>query len=106
MLKHIGSQVVLFVSIGITAAGALLLMHATSYGVSLAAALLIGATLLGSMGAWGRTVYRFEGNPMVVVTWRALIGVAVLASILGFARQGLMAQSADDGRDRVDIYTS
>ena len=32
---------------------------------------LAGATLLGSMGAWGRAVYRFEGDPMVVVAWRA-----------------------------------
>jgi len=45
LLKHIKSQNVLFVSIGITTAGALLLMYATSYGVSLAAALLIGAGL-------------------------------------------------------------
>ncbi len=45
LLKHIKSQAVLFASIGITAAGALLLMYATSYGVSLAAALLIGAGL-------------------------------------------------------------
>ena len=45
LLKHIKSQIVLFASIGITAAGALLLMYATSYGVSLAAALLIGAGL-------------------------------------------------------------
>lgn len=52
--------------------------------------MLIGATLLGSMGAWGRAVYRFEGDPMVVVAWRALIGVAVLAGILGFARPALL----------------
>jgi MFS family permease len=45
LLKHIKSQVVLFASIVVTAAGALLLMYATSYGVSLAAALLIGAGL-------------------------------------------------------------
>ena len=47
---------------------------------------LIGATLLGSMGAWGRAVYRFEGDPMVVVTWRALIGVAILAAVLAATR--------------------
>ncbi len=47
---------------------------------------LIGATLLGSMGAWGRAVYRFEGDPMVVVTWRALIGAAFLAGILAATR--------------------
>ena len=51
---------------------------------------LIGATLLGSMGAWGRAVYRFEGDPMVVVTWRALIGVAALAAVLASTRPALL----------------
>ena len=51
---------------------------------------LIGATLLGSMGAWGRAVYRFEGDPMVVVTWRALIGVAALAAVLATTRPSLL----------------
>jgi drug/metabolite transporter (DMT)-like permease len=51
---------------------------------------LIGATLLGSMGAWGRAVYRFEGDPMVVVSWRALIGVAVLAAVLAATRPSLL----------------
>ena len=49
LLRRVKSQVVLFVSVGVTAAGALLLMFAnhfeTSYGVSLTAALLIGAGL-------------------------------------------------------------
>src|ERR1035437_3255442 len=45
LLKHIKSQTVLFGSIGLTATGALLLMFATSYGVALTAALLIGAGL-------------------------------------------------------------
>jgi drug/metabolite transporter (DMT)-like permease len=53
-------------------------------------AVLIGATLLGSMGAWGRAVYRFEGDPMVVVTWRAIIGVAALAGILAAMRPALL----------------
>ena len=51
---------------------------------------LIGATLLGSMGAWGRAVYRFEEDPMVVVTWRAIIGVAVLAAVLAAMRPALL----------------
>jgi len=51
---------------------------------------LLGATLLGSMGAWGRAVYRFEGDPMVVVTWRAIIGVAALAGILAALRPRLL----------------
>jgi drug/metabolite transporter (DMT)-like permease len=51
---------------------------------------LAGATLLGSMGAWGRAVYRFEADPMVVVTWRAIIGVAVLATVLAATRPALL----------------
>jgi drug/metabolite transporter (DMT)-like permease len=51
---------------------------------------LVGATLLGSMGAWGRIIYRYEGDPMTVVTWRALIGAAVLAVILGLVRPRLL----------------
>jgi MFS transporter, FHS family, glucose/mannose:H+ symporter len=45
LLRRIRSQAVLFASLGVTAAGALLLMGATSYPVALAAALLIGAGL-------------------------------------------------------------
>ncbi len=51
---------------------------------------LIGATLLGSMGAWGRTIYQYEPNPMTVVTWRALIGAASLAAILAIVRPQLL----------------
>jgi drug/metabolite transporter (DMT)-like permease len=51
---------------------------------------LAGATLLGSLGAWGRAIYRYEGNPLVVVTWRALIGAAVLASLLAILRPHLL----------------
>jgi drug/metabolite transporter, DME family len=51
---------------------------------------LAGATLLGSMGAWGRAVYRFEGDPMVVVTWRAIIGVGVLVAVLAMTRPALL----------------
>jgi len=51
---------------------------------------LVGATLLGSMGVWGRTVYQYEPNPMTVVTWRALIGAASLAAILAIVRPQLL----------------
>jgi drug/metabolite transporter (DMT)-like permease len=51
---------------------------------------LIGATLLGSLGSWGRIVFQYEPNPMHVVTWRALIGAAALALILGLARPDLL----------------
>jgi drug/metabolite transporter (DMT)-like permease len=47
---------------------------------------LAGATLLGSLGAWGRAIFHYEGNPMVVVTWRALIGALTLAVILAMLR--------------------
>src|SRR3970040_256108 len=51
---------------------------------------LAGATLLGSLGAVGRAIYRYEGNPMVVVTWRALIGAAALAGLLAILRPQLL----------------
>ena len=52
--------------------------------------ILIGATLLGSMGAWGRTIYQYEPNPMTVVTWRALIGAVTLAAVLAIVRPQLL----------------
>ena len=42
------------------------------------------------MGAWGRTIYRYEPNPMTVVTWRALIGAATLAAVLAIVRPQLL----------------
>jgi len=51
---------------------------------------LAGATLLGSMGAWGRAIFHYEGNPMVVVTWRALIGAAALAVLLSILQPALL----------------
>ena len=51
---------------------------------------LVGATLLGSMGAWGRTIYHYEANPMTVVTWRAIIGAAALAVVLAVVRPQLL----------------
>ena len=57
---------------------------------------LSGATLLGSMGAWGRAIYRYEGNPMAVVTWRALIGAVVLAALLAIFQPTLLRIRARD----------
>jgi len=51
---------------------------------------LAAATLLGSMGAWGRTIYYYEANPMTVVTWRALIGAVTLAAVLAITRPQLL----------------
>jgi len=54
------------------------------------AMVLAGATLLGSLGAWGRAVYRYEPDPMTVVTWRALLGAAALAVLLAVFRPALL----------------
>ncbi len=51
---------------------------------------LAGATLLGSLGSWGRMVFRFEPDPMLVVTWRAVIGAAGLALILRLVQPELL----------------
>ncbi|MFI5342424.1 MAG: DMT family transporter [Candidatus Methylomirabilales bacterium] len=51
---------------------------------------LIGATLLGSLGAWGRIIYHYEPNPMTVVTWRALIGAGAMAVLLAILRPQLL----------------
>lgn len=45
LLKKVRSEAVLFASVGVTAAGALLLMSAWTYGLSLTAAILIGVGL-------------------------------------------------------------
>lgn len=51
---------------------------------------LIAATLLGSMGAWGRLIFRYEPDPMLVVTWRALFGTLALAAVLAAVRPALL----------------
>ena len=51
---------------------------------------LVGATLLSSMGVWGRAIYSFEDDPMTVVAWRALIGAAFLAAVLSLTRPQLL----------------
>jgi drug/metabolite transporter (DMT)-like permease len=57
---------------------------------------LIGASLLGSLGAWGRAIFRYEADPMLVVTWRALIGAAALAAVLAAVRPALLRISPRD----------
>jgi drug/metabolite transporter (DMT)-like permease len=51
---------------------------------------LAGASLLGSLGAWGRAIFRYEGSPMTVVTWRALIGAVALGGLLAILRPQLL----------------
>ncbi len=55
-----------------------------------------GATLLGSMGAWGRTIYQYEPNPMTVVTWRALIGATTLGVLLAIVHPQFLRIRARD----------
>jgi drug/metabolite transporter (DMT)-like permease len=57
---------------------------------------LAGATLLGSLGAWGRSVYQYEPDPMIVVTWRALLGAAALAAALAVFRPALLRVRRQD----------
>ena len=51
---------------------------------------LLGATLLGSLPAWGRAIYRYEPQPLTVVTWRALFAAGILSSILACMRRDLL----------------
>jgi drug/metabolite transporter (DMT)-like permease len=55
------------------------------------ALVLAGATLLGSLPAWGRAIYRVETDPLTVVTWRALLAAAILLLALALLRRDLLA---------------
>ncbi len=52
---------------------------------------LVGATLLGSLPAWGRALYRHGLDPLTVVTWRALIAAGLLLLLLAAVRHDLLA---------------
>ena len=49
-----------------------------------------GATLLALLPAWGRIIYRYEQDPLTVVTWRALIATALLLLALAVRRHKLL----------------
>ncbi len=91
LLKHVKSQIVLFASIGINAAGALLLMHAKSYGVSLAAALLIGAGLAAAfpvvLGYIADLYPAQSGTAFSTIFFVALIGNMTINKSFGFLAQ-------------------
>lgn len=91
LLKHTRSPIVLFVSIGVTAAGALLLMFAESYGVSLAAALLIGAGLAAAfpvvLGYIGDRYPAQSGTAFSTIFFVALIGNMTINKSFGFLAQ-------------------
>ena len=91
LLNHIKSQIVLFTSIGITAAGALLLMYSTSYGVSLAAALLIGAGLSAAfpvvLSYIGDLYPAQSGTAFSTIFFIALIGNMTINKSFGLLAQ-------------------
>ena len=91
LLKHVKSQIVLFASIGITTAGALLLMYATSYGVSLAAALLIGAGLAAAfpvvLSYIGDLYPAQSGTAFSTIFFIALIGNMTINKSFGLLAQ-------------------
>lgn len=91
LLKHIKSQVVLFASVAITAAGALLLLGAASYGVALAAALLIGTGLAAAfpvvLSYIGDLYPAQSGTAFSTIFVIALIGNMTLNKAFGLLAQ-------------------
>ena len=95
LLRHVKSQVVLFASIGITAAGATLLMFATrfetSYGASLAAALLIGAGLAAAfpivLSYIGDLYPAQSGTAFSTIFFIALVGNMTINKSFGLLAQ-------------------
>jgi MFS transporter, FHS family, glucose/mannose:H+ symporter len=91
LLKHIKSQMVLFASIALTAAGTLLLMYATSYGASLAAALLIGAGLAAAfpvvLSYIGDLYPTQSGTAFSTIFFIALIGNMTINKCFGLLAQ-------------------
>lgn len=51
---------------------------------------LAGATLLASLPAWGRGIYRYGLDPLTVVTWRALFAAGLLLLALAAFRRELL----------------
>ncbi len=51
---------------------------------------LAGATLLGSLPAWGRALYGYGLDPLTVVTWRALLAAGLLLLALALLRRDLL----------------
>jgi len=91
LLKHVSSRLVLFASIGVTAAGALLLMSASAYGLSLVAALLIGAGLAAAfpivLSYIGDQFPAQSGTAFSMVFFVALIGNMTINKSFGALAQ-------------------
>jgi len=91
LLKRVCSQVVLLGSVGVTAAGAALLMAADAYLVSLAAALLIGAGLAAAfpvvLGYIGDLYPRQSGTAFSAIFVLALTGNMAINKTFGYVAQ-------------------
>lgn len=91
LLKKVRSQVVLFVSIGVTAGGAVLLMRARSYPASLTAALLIGAGLAAAfpvvLSYIGDLYPAQSGTAFSTIFFIALIGNMTINKSFGLLAQ-------------------
>jgi len=87
LLKKAGSPVVLFASVGITALGATLLMFSGHYGMSLAAALLIGAGLAAAfpivLSHIGDLHPRQSGTAFSMIFFVALLGNMTINKTFG-----------------------
>ncbi len=91
LLQYTRSPRVLFVSIGITAAGGLLLLFAGGYGAALAAAALIGAGLAAAfpvvLGYIGDRYPAQSGTAFSAIFFIALIGNMTINKSFGFLAQ-------------------
>ncbi|HEY5912634.1 MAG TPA: MFS transporter [Verrucomicrobiae bacterium] len=91
LLKRVSSRAVLFASVGVTAAGAVLLMLAGNYGVALAAALLIGAGLAAAfpvvLSYIGDLYPSQSGAAFSTIFCLALIGNMTINKSFGFLAQ-------------------
>ena len=91
------SQRVLFASVGLTAAGALLLMAANSYGMALSAALLIGAGLAAAvllLLLLGRTPYYGLIALLLITIVHVFVFTAafvLLGALKGRSRSGVLS---------------
>ncbi len=91
LLTWISSRIVLFASVGVTAAGAALLMVAQSYAIALLAALLIGAGLAAAfpivLSYIGDLYPRQSGTAFSTIFFLALLGNMIINKSFGFVAQ-------------------
>jgi MFS family permease len=91
LLKRVSSSAVLFVSVGVTACGAVMLMLAANYGVALLSALAIGAGLAAAfpvvLGYIGDLFPKQSGTAFSTIFFLALIGNMTINKAFGFLAQ-------------------